>query len=59
MHQTRIYNYDIDVYLRTQFKWNKVPDGYDPEEELADTLVIELENESVPSQSKKIIIRYV
>jgi len=59
MHSTKIYNYDIDVYLRTQFKWNKVPDGYDPEEELANNLVIEMKNESVPSQSKKIIIRYV
>jgi len=59
MHQTKIYNYDIDVYLRTQFKWNKVPEGYDPDEELADNIGIEIENKAVPSQKKKIIIRYV
>jgi len=59
MHSTRIYNYDIDVYLRTQFKWNKVPEGYDPADELANTLILEVDNEAVESQSKKIIIRYV
>ena len=59
MHSTKIYNYDIDVYLRTQFKWNKVPDGYDSADELANSLVLEYDNEAVESQKKKIIIRYV
>jgi len=59
MTQTKIYNYDIDVYLRTQFKWNKVPEGYDPSGELADAFVVDINNEAVNGQSKKIIIRYV
>ena len=39
--ETRIYNYDIDVYLRTQFRWDKVPDGYDEDADLANILSVE------------------
>lgn len=52
--ETRIYNYDIDVYLRTPFTWDKVPDGYDQDSDLAD--IIEVEAEEVLSGSKKKII---
>lgn len=54
---TKIYNYDIDVYLRTQFKWDKVPDGYEPVE--ADALVLETDNEGIAGTiSKKTVIRF-
>lgn len=28
---TKVYCYEIDIYLRTQQRWNKVPDGYEEE----------------------------
>jgi len=41
--ETRIYNYDIDVYLRTQFRWDKVPDGYEEDDDLAEIVELEVE----------------
>ena len=29
---SKVYCYSIDVYLRTQMQWNKVPDTFDGEE---------------------------
>ena len=40
--ETRIYNYDIDVYLRTAFTWDKVPDGYNEEDDLAEIVEFEI-----------------
>ena len=40
--ETRIYNYDIDVYLRTQFRWDKVPDGYEEDNDLAEIVGLEV-----------------
>jgi len=51
--ETRIYNYDIDVYLRTQFRWDKVPDGYE-EEDLAE--IVEFEVEETNQGTKDYII---
>lgn len=52
--ETRIYNYDIDVYLRTQFRWDKVPDGYDEEVDLAE--IVEFEVEEIGQETKDNII---
>ncbi len=52
--ETRIYNYDIDVYLRTSFAWDKVPDDYDDTADLAE--IVELEVEETISNITKIII---
>ncbi|MHA1875149.1 MAG: hypothetical protein ACTSUC_01745 [Promethearchaeota archaeon] len=53
--ETRIYNYDIDVYLRTQFRWDKVSDEYDEEGDLAE--IIELaEIEETKEETKDNII---
>ena len=41
--ETRIINYDIDVYLRTQFRWDKVPDGYEETDDLAEIAEFEVE----------------
>ena len=51
--ETRIYNYDIDVYLRTQFRWDKVPDDYD-EDEFAE--IVEFEVEETQQEIKNNII---
>lgn len=40
--ETQIYNYDIDVYLRTQFRWDKVPDGYEEDDDLAEIVGFEV-----------------
>lgn len=56
--ETMIYNYDIDVYLRTRFVWDKVPDGYDEEGDLADILSVEELKEIKSNNINKIIIRY-
>ncbi len=55
--ETWIYNYDIDVYLRIPVSWNKVPDGYDNEGDLANILSLEVE-ELNSNKTKQIIIRY-
>jgi len=52
--ETRIYNYDIDVYLRTAFKWDKVPDGYNEEDDLAE--IVEFEVEETQQATKNNII---
>lgn len=33
---TMKYNYEFDIILRTQLRWNKVPDGYDENEDFAE-----------------------
>lgn len=52
--ETRIYNYDIDVYLRTQFRWDKVPDGYEETDDLAE--IVEFEVEETNQGTKDYII---
>jgi len=52
--ETRIYNYDIDVYLRTQFRWDKVPAGYEEEDDLAE--IVEFEVEEIEQGTKDNII---
>lgn len=56
--ETMIYNYDIDVYLRTRFVWDKVPEGYDENGDLADILSVEELKEINSNNISKIIIRY-
>ncbi len=56
--ETQIYNYDIDVYLRIPFTWDKVPDGYDDEGDLANILSVEELKELNSNKTKQIIIRY-
>jgi len=56
--ETRIYNYDIDVYLRIPFTWDKVPEGYDEEGDLAKILSVEELKELNSNKTKQIIIRY-
>ncbi len=56
--ETQIYNYDIDVYLRIPFTWDKVPDGYDESDDLVNTLSIEELKELNSNKTKQIIIRY-
>jgi len=55
--ETQIYNYDIDVYLRIPFTWDKVPDGYDDEGDLANIASLEVK-ELNSNKTKQIIIRY-
>ncbi len=54
--ETRIYNYDIDVYLRTQFRWDKVPDGYEETDDLAEIVEFEVE-ETQQGNTTNIIIK--
>jgi hypothetical protein len=54
--ETRIYNYDIDVYLRTQFRWDKVPDGYEEDGDLAKILEYEAK-ETLTQKKYNIIIK--
>jgi len=56
--ETQIYNYDIDVYLRIPFTWDKVPEGYDDEGDLAKIVSIEELKEINSNNKKQIIIRY-
>lgn len=56
--QTQIYNYDIDVYLRIPFTWDKVPDDYDEDADLANILSVEELKELNSNNTKQIIIRY-
>ena len=56
--ETQIYNYDIDVYLRIPFTWDKVPDGYDEEDDLANIVSVEGLKELNSNKTKQIIIRY-
>ena len=56
--ETQIYNYDIDVYLRIPFTWDKVPEGYDDEGDLANIASIEELKELNSNKTKQIIIRY-
>jgi len=55
--ETRIYNYDIDVYLRTQFRWDKVPDGYDEGDDLAEILELAEIEETNEGTKYNIIIK--
>jgi len=55
--ETRIYNYDIDVYLRTQFRWDKVPDGYDEEDDLAEIIELSEVEEQQQNTKDNIIIK--
>jgi len=55
--ETQIYNYDIDVYLRIPFIWDKVPEGYDLEGDLAKIASLEVE-ELNSNKTKQIIVRY-
>ena len=55
--ETRIYNYDIDVYLRTQFRWNKVPDGYNEEDDLAEIIELSEVEEQQQNTKDNIIIK--
>ena len=56
--ETQIYNYDIDVYLRIPFSWDKVPEGYDDEGDLVNILSVEELKELNSNKTKQIIIRY-
>ena len=56
--ETRIYNYDIDLYLRIPFTWDKVPEGYDEEDDLVKILSVEELKELNSNKTKQIIIRY-
>ena len=51
--ETRIYNYDIDVYLRTAFAWDKVPDDY--VDEFAEIVEFEIEETQQETQDNIII----
>ncbi len=53
--ETRIYNYDIDVYLRTAFAWDKVPEGYDEEDDLTETVGFEIEETQQETKDNIII----
>ena len=53
--ETRIYNYDIDVYLRTQFRWDKVPDGYEEEDNLTEMIELEVNDEGQGTKDNIII----
>ncbi len=53
--ETRIYNYDIDVYLRTAFTWDKVPDGYNEEDDLAEIVEFEIVETQQETQDNIII----
>ena len=55
--ETRIYNYDIDVYLRTQFRWDKVPDGYEEKDDLAEIFEYEAEETNIGTKDNIIIIK--
>jgi len=56
--ETRIYNYDIDVYLRTQFRWDKVPDGYEEGDDLAEIVELgEVEETKQGTKDNIIIIK--
>lgn len=55
--ETQIYNYDIDVYLRIPFTWDKVPEGYNEEDDLAKIASLEVE-ELNNNKTKQIIVRY-
>ena len=55
--ETQIYNYDIDVYLRIPFTWDKVPEGYDETSDLAKIASLEVE-ELNSNKTKQIIVRY-
>ena len=54
--ETRIYNYDIDVYIRTRFVWDKVPDGYEETDDLAEILEYEAE-ETLTQKKYNIVIK--
>ena len=56
--ETQIYNYDIDVYLRIPFTWDKVPEGYDEEGDLAKIASVEGLKELNSNKTKQIIVRY-
>ena len=56
--ETWIYNYDIDLYLRIPFTWDKVPEDYDESGDLANILSIEELKELNTNKTKQIIIRY-
>jgi len=56
--QTWIYNYDVDIYLRIPFTWDKVPEGYDESGDLANILSIEELKELNTNKTEQIIIRY-
>ena len=55
--ETQIYNYDIDVYLRIPHTWDKVPEGYDEESDLAKIASLEVK-ELNSNKTKQIIVRY-
>jgi len=55
--ETRIYNYDIDVYLRTSFRWDKVPDDYDVEDDLAEIFELSEVEETKQEIKSNIIIK--
>lgn len=54
--ETRIYNYDIDVYIRTRFVWDKVPDGYEETDDLAEILEYEAK-ETLTQKKYNIVIK--
>ena len=54
--ETRIYNYDIDVYIRTRFVWDKVPDGYEETDDLAEIFEYEAK-ETLTEKKYNIVIK--
>jgi len=55
--ETMIYNYDIDIYLRIPFTWDKVPDGYDDTGDLAEFIEVETEEANQQTKDNIIIIK--
>jgi len=35
---TKVVVWEMDIYLRTQFRWRKTPEGYDPDDELLEKI---------------------
>jgi hypothetical protein len=56
--QTKVYNYDIDVYLRIPVSWDKVPEDYDSESDLTEIVSVEELKEINSNNKNKILVRY-
>ena len=54
--QTQIYNYDIDLFIRTSLVWDKVVEPYDESDEIAESAMLEI-NEPITNKKKIYVIK--
>lgn len=53
---TKLYNYEFDMMLRTQLRWNKVPDDYDESDDIAERAILHVDPNGEIDKRKTIII---